>query len=125
MTRDTDKEKGIQMTPIKKESVEIENLHNSISMLKSCQTNLQPKSKKEKIIYMFYEEKIKQEKIASEIGCSQQYVSKIIKKDNRYIQFKGQQKLENAENNINLNIVKQELEGKPKKMKNTELCRHN
>ena len=98
MTRDTDKEKGIQMTPIKKESVEIENLHNSISMLKSCQTNLQPKSKKEKIIYMFYEEKIKQEKIASEIGCSQQYVSKIIKKDNRYIQFKGQQKLENAEN---------------------------
>lgn len=100
--KDNLKSKGIQKTPFidskKNDNVEIESLHNSIPMLKSCQTNLQPKSKKEKIIYMFYEEKIKQESIALEIGCSQQYVSKLIKQDSRYIKFKEQQKLENAEN---------------------------
>jgi len=93
--------KGIQKTPIKnkqkEENVEIDNLHYSTPMLKSCQTNLQPTTKKEQILNMFYVEKVKQESIASEIGCSQQYISKIIRQDPKYKEFKEQQKLENAE----------------------------
>lgn len=89
--------KGIQKTPNKNTNVEIDIVHNSIPMLKSCQTNLQPMTKKEIILNMFYEEKIKQESIATEFGCSQQYISKIIRQDPRYKEFKKQQKLENAE----------------------------
>ena len=93
--------KGVQKTPIKNKqelnNVENDNLHYSTPMLKSCQTNLQPTTKKEQILNMFYNEKIKQESIATEIGCSQQYISKIVKLDPRYKDFKEQQKLENAE----------------------------
>jgi transcriptional regulator with XRE-family HTH domain len=94
-------QKGLQKTPdtSKQEikNVETENLYNNTPMSKSCQTNLQPTTKKEEILNMFYNKKIKQESIATEIGCSQQYVSKIIKQDSRYKEFKKQQRLENAE----------------------------
>lgn len=46
---------------------------------------------------LYINKMIKQESIATEIGCSQQYISKIVKQDSRYEEFKKQQKLENAE----------------------------
>lgn len=40
--------------------------------------------KKDKILKLYYDENLKMVEIANRIGVSKQYVSKIIKKDDRY-----------------------------------------
>ena len=45
-------------------------------------------SNKDKILKMYYEEKLKQNDIATLLGISQSYVSQIIKNDIRYNSFK-------------------------------------
>lgn len=52
-------------------------------------------SNKEKIIDLFYNEHLKPVDIALELNVSNAYVSKIIKKDSRYHEEKGQRKQQN------------------------------
>ncbi len=52
---------------------------------------------KEKILDLYYNQHLKQTEIAKIIGTSNQYVSKIVKSDNRIKQEKEKRKLENKE----------------------------
>ena len=53
---------------------------------------------KEKILDLYYKQHLKQNEIAKIIGTSNQYVSKIVKADNRIKLEKEQRKLKNKEN---------------------------
>lgn len=53
-------------------------------------------SKKDKICYLFYSKHQRQEEIATTVGVSQQYVSKIVKADSRYESEKEQRQAQNA-----------------------------
>ena len=52
---------------------------------------------KEKILDLYYNQHLKQNEISKIIGTSNQYVSKIVKSDNRIKQEKEKRKLENKE----------------------------
>ena len=53
-------------------------------------------NKKAKIISLYYEQDWKPTKIAEELNVSKPYITKIIKKDNRYIKEKEKRKQQNA-----------------------------
>ena len=53
--------------------------------------------KKEIILYLYFDQHLKQEQVAYGANASQQYVSKIIKKDERYIAEKDSRMSANAE----------------------------
>ena len=52
----------------------------------------------EKIIELYYLKHLKQNEIAKILDVSTQYISKIVKKDNRYVEEKENRKKMNAEN---------------------------
>lgn len=51
--------------------------------------------KKEKILKMYYEDHLKQNEISKLIDVSTQYVSKVIKRDSRYLSEKDKRKTDN------------------------------
>lgn len=53
--------------------------------------------KKEQILDLYFNEHLKQTEIAEKVNASQQYISKIIKKDKRYEDEKSSRKCKNAE----------------------------
>ena len=53
--------------------------------------------KKEKILDLYYNKHLKQIQIANEMDLSQQYISKIVKKDERYDKEKNYRKSANCE----------------------------
>ncbi len=53
--------------------------------------------KKEQILDLYFNKHLKQKQIAETLNCTQQYVSKIIKKDERYQTEKNSRKSINAE----------------------------
>ena len=53
--------------------------------------------KKEQILDLYFNKHLKQKQIAETLTCTQQYVSKIIKKDERYQTEKNSRKSINAE----------------------------
>lgn len=53
--------------------------------------------KKEQILDLYFNEHLKQIEIAEKVNASQQYISKIIKKDERYENEKSSRKSKNAE----------------------------
>lgn len=54
-------------------------------------------SKKETILDLYFNKHLKQKEIANQVGTSQQYISKIIKADERYNEEKSSRKSINAE----------------------------
>lgn len=72
-----------------------ENLQTK-NQLKLKEENLN--NKQEEILNLFYNKHLKQNEIAKIVETSNQYVSKIIKNDDRYKQEKQNRKLENANN---------------------------
>ena len=54
-------------------------------------------SKKETILDLYFNKHLKQKEIANQVGTSQQYISKIIKTDERYNEEKSSRKSINAE----------------------------
>lgn len=65
------------------------------NQLKPKEENLN--NKQEEILSLFYNKHLKQNEIAKIVETSSQYISKIIKQDNRYKQEKENRKLENAD----------------------------
>lgn len=59
---------------------------------------------KEKIIALYYDEKMSNKSISTRLKVSTQYITKIIKKDNRYIHEKERRKSESAERKKKKNI---------------------
>lgn len=72
--------------------------------------------KKEQILDLYFNKHLKQAKIAKIVDASQQYISKIIKKDERYENEKSSRKSKNAKNEklLKLNIRRIMLEKKKK-----------
>lgn len=54
-------------------------------------------NKKEQILDLYFNEHLKQTEIVEKVNASQQYISKIIKKDKRYEDEKSSRKAKNAE----------------------------
>lgn len=69
--------------------------------------------KKEQILDLYFNKHLKQTEIAKKISASQQYISKIIKKDERYEDEKSSRKSKN-EKLLKLNIRRIMLEKKKK-----------
>lgn len=55
-------------------------------------------SNKEKILDLYYNQHLKQNKIAGIVGTTTQYVSKVVRTDKRNIEEKEKRKKENSEN---------------------------
>lgn len=72
-------------------------------------------SNKEKIIDLFYNEHLKSVDIALELNVSNAYVSKIIKKDSRYLEEKNQRKQQNKQKHKERTIEYMKLKQKSNK----------
>ena len=72
-------------------------------------------SNKEKIIDLFYNEHLKSVDIALELNVSNAYVSKIIKKDSRYLEEMNQRKQQNKQKHKERTIEYMKLKQKSNK----------
>ncbi len=74
---------------------------------------------KDKILKMYYEDKLKQNDIATILGTSQSYISQIIKKDDRYKYFKEDRHKKSIEKKAEYDKIYLSNYGRPKKTDNS------
>ena len=74
---------------------------------------------KDKILKMYYEDKLKQSNIATILGISQSYISQIIKDDNRYNSFKEDRHKKSMEKKAEYNKIYLSNYDRPKKIDNS------